>query len=299
MYDKEADLIFESYVKTMDEAWELGDDHKLSDDRIKFMDRPQYGNITQEDVDKCISLFKAKLKEQEKLEAEVEKKHGTAAVKGVQIQFRDDDNKERSLVHIFASILRSELTEKKNFYAARAVHAARAILNELKTDGKLNERLDGTVDIVDTNIDDVDDELEDVLGVDDKPAVKPQIDRTKPGFRLSEEFKVDRDIPADVSEEAKEAHAALLDAGMAFGDHTGKELVKTSGLAPLEVAYAAIRELIDRDVILSKDADNETEDVVDVGDEIDDETADKDFIDRTVQSAEWGNERPAMRPDDF
>ena len=195
--------------------------------------------------------------------------------------------------------MRSELTEKKNFYAARAVHAARVILNALKEDGNLSERLDGTVDIVDTNIDNVEDELEDVLGVDDKPAVEPQVDRIKPGFQLSNEFTVDRDLPADVSEDAKEAHAALLDAGMAFGTHTGKDLVKATGLSPLEAAYSAIRELIDRDVILSKDADDETEDVVDVGDEIDDETADKDFIDRTVQSAEWGNERPAMRPDDF
>ncbi|MCQ6468510.1 hypothetical protein NPN14_25120, partial [Vibrio parahaemolyticus] len=74
MQNNEADFIFESYAKMYDEAWELGDDHKIPEDRIKFMDREQYGHITQADVDKCIGLLKDRLKEQKELEEETVKK---------------------------------------------------------------------------------------------------------------------------------------------------------------------------------------------------------------------------------
>lgn len=61
-----------------------------------------------------------------------------------------------------------------------------------------------------------------------KPAATP---KAVTGFELSAKYDVDRDVPMTVSDDAKMAHQNLLKQGMLFGQHTGKDLVKASGLS--------------------------------------------------------------------
>jgi len=70
-------------------------------------------------------------------------------------------------------------------------------------------------------------------------AAKPAAPRAVTGFELSAKYDIDRDVPMTVSDDAKMAHQNLLKQGMLFGQHTGKDLVKASGLS-----YAKAKEVL-------------------------------------------------------
>ena len=270
--DKDSDFLFEAYGKIYEapvgpgSAWD--DEVSIDSSQSERLGKSQYGQIGEEDVYRVIQNIKEFLSDHE----------------GSVYPGSMEDLK------LEIKVIIQDTVEGVN--ATKAGYAARVLRNELQRLNVIDDTVDGTnVEI--GNVDKVDsltDELDDALDADDKP-----ID-----FKLNADYDVDREILATASAEAKEAHEELLKAGLAFGAHNGKVIVKATGL-PYSVAKIILPELeaIGAVTKIEKEEDDEDK-LVDVGDEGDDDYDD-------IVSSEYGKlqrdisggESPVMRPEDF
>lgn len=279
MQDKDSDILFEMYQKMYEapvgpgSAWD--DDVDIDPSQSKRLGTSTYGELPEDTVRAIIQNIKAFLQEHEN---------------GIYPGSMDD-------LKVEIKVIIQDTAEGVN--ATKATYASRVIKNELKRLNIIDDsNLPDQVEIKNVdNIDEIGDEIEDTLdGGGDKPVAK-----NAPIF-LSAEYTVDRDdLPMSASQEAKDAHEALLQAGMAFNKHTGKDMIKATGLAYSE-AKDILGELVELGVIERPDQVDDDEDrIVDVGGEKSDEdysravSGEYEKLRRNIS----GGEAMTMRPDDF
>ena len=279
MQDKDSDILFEMYQKIYEapigpgSSWD--DEVDIDPGQSERLSRKQYGEIGEEDVRLVIQNIKAFLQE-----------HEGSVYPGSMSDLKTE-----------IKVIIQDTVEGVN--ATKAGYAARVIKNELERLNIVEEIPDGEQVHVGNvnNIQEIEDEIEDTLGVDgddSEPQTKPAV------VLLSGEYRVERDeIPLSASQEAKDAYEALLKAGMAFNTHTGKDIIKATGL-PYSKAKTIIAELMEIGLVHLPEKDDSGEDrIVDVGDE------DEDYDDAVSGEYEklrrdiYGGESPVMRPDDF
>ena len=275
--DKDSDFLFEAYQKICEAPIGPGSSYdddpagKIDPGASEKLSRTQYGKITEEDVYRIIANVKSFLEDHE----------------GSVFPGSMDDLK------LEIKIIIGETVEGVN--PTKAGYASRVIRNELKRLNIISE-VDGNVVVKDVEkVSEIGDEIEDTLGAD--------TDEDKPRqFTLGAQYDVDRDdLPMSASQEAKDAHNALLRAGMAFGNHTGRDIIKATGLLYSQ-SKSVIAELEDLGVITKAEkGDRDDEDrVVDVGDEDerDYDTAVGNEYEKLRRNIHSG-EAPVIRPDDF
>ena len=276
--DKDTDFLFEQYQKIYEapigpgSGWD--DDVEIDPDQSERLGKSQYGSIVEDDIHRVIANIKTFLSEHE----------------GSVYPGSMDDMKTEIKVIIQDTI--------EGVNATKANYASRVIRNELKRLNVIDD-VPGVDQVQVKDVSEVDtlsDELEDSLDGDG------QTNNPTP-FLLSQVYRVERDdLPMSASQDAKDVHELLLKAGMIFNTHTGKDIVKASGL-PYSKAKTIIAELIDIGAVhLPDQEDDDTEDrIVDVGDE----EGKEDY--GTAVSGEYeklrrdisGGEAITMRPDDF
>ena len=280
--DKDTDFLFEQYQKIYEapigpgSGWD--DDVEIDPDQSERLGKSQYGSIVEDDIHRVIANIKAFLSEHE----------------GSVYPGSMDDMKTEIKVIIQDTI--------EGVNATKANYASRVIRNELKRLNVIDD-VPGVDQVQVKDVSEVDtlsDELEDSLDSDGQT-------NNPTHFFLSQEYKVERDdLPMSASQDAKDVHESLLKAGMAFNTHTGKDIVKASGL-PYSKAKTIVTELIDLGAVHLPDQDDADDDadgedrIVDIGD---DEGKD-DY--GTAVSGEYeklrrdisGGSAVTMRPDDF
>lgn len=273
--DKDSDFLFEAYQQIYEapvgpgSAWDDELQGKLDAGASERLGKTQYGQIDEEAVHRIIQNIKEFLED-----------HENSIYPGTL-----EDLKLEIKVIIQNTV--------DGVNATKAGYAARVIRNELKRLNVIDDTVDGS-NVEVKNVDKVDsltDELDDALDADDKPAE----------FKLSAEYNIDRDdLPMSASPEAKEAHESLLQAGMAFGAHNGKEIVKATGF-PYSKAKVVLIELEAIGVITKVEDESDDEDrVVDVGDEGEDDydaAVDREY--ETLRRDMEGGSAYTYRPDDF
>jgi hypothetical protein len=270
--DKDSDFLFEAYNKIYEapvgpgSAWD--DEVSIDPSQSERLGKSQYGQIGEEDVYRVVQNIKEFL-------ADHEGSIYPGSMEDLKLEIK---------------VIIQDTVEGVN--ATKAGYAARVLRNELKRLNVIDDSVDGTnVEVQDVaKVDSLTDELDDALDVNEQPGE----------FKLNLDYDVDREISATASPEAKEIHNTLLDAGLAFGAHNGKALVKASGV-PYSIAKVIFPELEAIGAIsrIEKEEDNDDK-VVDVGDEDDDDYDDvvsKEYerLRRDISSGE----APVMRPDDF
>lgn len=276
--DKDSDFLFEAYQKIYEapigpgSSWD--DEVSIDPGQSERLAKTQYGGIGEEDIYRIIQNVKEFLSQHE----------GTVYPGNME-----------DLKHEIKNIIQNTV---EGVNATKAGYAARVFRNELKRLNVIDDTVDGTnLEVQDVEkVDSLTDEMEDALETDAAPVIK-----SPSPIQLSGEYNVDRDdLPMSASEDAKEAHAALLKAGMAFGTHLGKDILKASGF-PYNKAKGVVGELEKLGVVAKAEQEDSGEDkVVDVGDEGEDDydaavSSEYDKLRRDIA----GGESPVMRPDDF
>ena len=274
--DKDGDFLFEAYQKIYEAPIGPGSswDNEISIDpsQTERLGKSQYGNIQEEDVYRIIQRIKDFLGD-----------HEGSVYPGTLEDLK-----------LEIKVIIQDTVDGVN--ATKAGYAARVIRNELKNLNVIDDTVDGTnVQVKDVEkVDTLSDEMGDALDIDEEP--KP----TVKALQLSGDYNVDRDdLPMSASDDAKQAHAALLKAGMAFGVHKGKDIIKAIDF-PYAAAKGIVAELEEIGAItMAEKEEDDEERVVDVGDE---DTDDSDAVAGEYEKLRRdiaGGESPVIRPDDF